>query len=122
MFSIPCHMRSHIASSTGDVVRGVFSSVQTIVWLRKLGICNERTDVNAYDCIRGLYERRKRVCIEVHAGRKALEVDSGRKIPYRTEESNPYQQSAGPDAQPAELYPRLTSRFKEQVTQCAGQL
>ena len=40
----------------------VFSCVQTMVWLSELGIFNVRTDADAWDCTRGLYGRRKRVC------------------------------------------------------------
>ena len=45
-------------------VCAVFSCVQTMVWLPVFGIFNVRTDVDACDCIRGLYGHRKRVCTE----------------------------------------------------------
>ena len=50
-------------------------------------IFNVRTDVNACDCTRGCTDTRRE---------SALKVDSGRKIPCRTGESNVSQRSAGP--------------------------
>ena len=51
------------------------------------GIFNVRTDVNACDCARGFK----------HTVREsALKVDSGRKIPCRTGESNLPERRAGP--------------------------
>ena len=44
-----------------------------------LGIFNMRTDVDACDCTRGLYG---------HCKESALAVDSGRKIPFSTRDSN----------------------------------
>ena len=55
----------------------VFSCVKTMVWLPVLGIFNERTNIDASDWARGLYE-----C--VHQRECALEVDPERKIPCRT--------------------------------------
>ena len=52
-------------------VRAVFSCVPRKVWLPMLGIFNVRTDVNA--------------CT---VRESALKVDSGRKLPCRTRESN----------------------------------
>ena len=45
-------------------VCAVFPCVQTMVWLPVFGIVNVRTDVDTYDCTRGLYGHRKRVCSE----------------------------------------------------------
>ena len=59
-----CNMVVHIHS---------FLSVCAI-WLLAFGICDVRTDVDAFDCARGLYTVRE----------SALEVYSGRKIPCRT--------------------------------------
>ena len=67
-------------------VCAVFLCVQTKVWLPMLGIFNVRADVKACDCTRGLYGHRKRVCTE---------IDSGRKIPCLTGESNQPQRRAG---------------------------
>ena len=39
-----------------------FLCVQTMVWLPVFGIFNVRSDVDAYDCICGLYRHCKRVC------------------------------------------------------------
>ena len=50
-------------------------------------IFNVRTDVNACDCTRG--------CTDT-VRESALKVDSGRKIPRRTEESNLRRRRAGP--------------------------
>ena len=52
-------------------------------------IFNVRTDVNACDCARG--------CTDT-VRESALNVDSGRKIPCRTGESNLRQRRAGPKA------------------------
>ena len=46
-----------------------------------------RTDVNACDCARGFRK---------HVRESSLKVDSGRKIPCRTGESNQRQRRAGP--------------------------
>ena len=51
-------------------VCAVLSSVQTKVWLPKLGIFNMHTDVNACDCTRG--------CTD-NVRESALKVDSGRE-------------------------------------------
>ena len=51
------------------------------------GIFNVRTIVNACDCIRG--------CTDT-VRESALKVDSGRKIPFGTGESNQRQRRAGP--------------------------
>ena len=51
------------------------------------GIFNVRTDVNSYDCTRG--------CTDT-VEESALKVDSGRKIPCGTGESNRRRQRAGP--------------------------
>ena len=51
------------------------------------GICNVRTDVNACDCTQE--------CTNT-VRESALKVDSWRKIPCRTEESNLRQRRAGP--------------------------
>ena len=40
----------------------VFSFVQTIVWRPVFGIFNVDTDVDAWNCTRGLHGHRKRVC------------------------------------------------------------
>ena len=51
------------------------------------GIFNVRTDVNACDCTRGCTDTSRE---------SALKVDSGRKIAFRTGESNPRRRRAGP--------------------------
>ena len=51
------------------------------------GIFNVRTDVNACDCTRGYTDTVRE---------SALKVDSGRKNPYRTGESNLRQRRDGP--------------------------
>ena len=51
------------------------------------GIFNVRTDVNACDCTRGCRDTVRE---------SALKVDSGRKIPCRTRESNLRQRHDGP--------------------------
>ena len=44
-------------------VCAVFSRVQTMVWrLPMFGIFTVRTDVDVWDCVRGLYRHRRRVC------------------------------------------------------------
>ena len=50
-------------------------------------IFNVRTDVNAFDCTRG--------CADT-VRESAMEVDSGRKIPCRTVESNLRRRRSGP--------------------------
>ena len=50
-------------------------------------IFNVRTDVNACDCTLGCTDTAKK---------SALKIDSGRKIPYRTGESNLRERRAGP--------------------------
>ena len=69
-------------------VREWFLSVQTKARLPMLAIVTVWTGVNACDCTRGLYRRRRR--------ESALKVDSRRKIPCRTLESNLPQRRAGP--------------------------
>ena len=59
-------------------------------------IFNARTDVDACDCTRG--------CTDT-ARESALKVDSGRKIPCRTGESNLRQRRDGPMLWPTELHP-----------------
>ena len=60
------------------------------------GILNVRTDVNTCDCTRG--------CTDT-VRESALKVDSGRKIPCRTGESNLLRQRAGSMLKPTELHP-----------------
>ena len=49
-FQFPCHLVSHIPSLRIDLVSGVLSCSQIMVWLPVLGILNMCTDVNACDC------------------------------------------------------------------------
>ena len=65
------------------------------------GIFNVRTDVNACDCTRGCTDT-------VRLRESALKVDSGRKIPCRTGESNLRLRRAGPMPYPTELHPHPT--------------
>ena len=67
-------------------VRAGFSCVQTEVWLPMLGIFNVRTYVKACDCNEGCTDTGKE---------SVLKVDSGRKLPCRTGESNLLQRRAG---------------------------
>ena len=60
------------------------------------GIFNVRTDVNAFDCTRECANTVKE---------SALKVDSGRKIPCRTRESNLRRRRADPMLRPTELHP-----------------
>ena len=68
-------------------VHAVFLWVQTQVGLPVLWIFNVRAVVNAGDCTRG--------CTDT-VRESAANIDSGRKISCRTEESNLPQQRAGP--------------------------
>ena len=45
-------------------VCSIYLFIQTTIWLQVLGIFNVHTDVEACECQRGLYRRRKRVCTE----------------------------------------------------------
>ena len=60
---------------------------QALTWTTGSLSCAQML-VNACDCTRGVYGHRKR--------ESALKVDSGRKIPCRTGESNLRQRRAGP--------------------------
>ena len=62
------------------------------------GIFNMHADVNACDCTRGCTHTVKE---------SALKVDSGRKIPYRTGESNLRQRRAGPTLYQLSYIPAL---------------
>ena len=59
----------------------IFSCVQTMVWLPVFGILNVCTDADACDCAQGLYGHCRRVWTR-------WEVDSGRKFPCHTGDSN----------------------------------
>ena len=61
----------------------IFLCVQTMVWLPMFGTLNVFTDADACDCAQGLYGHCRRVWTR-------WEVDSGRKIPCHTGDSNPH--------------------------------
>ena len=68
-------------------VTAVFSCFQTMVWLAVLGVYNVRTYVDARDCTL--------VAVPTPRERESVvKTDFGRKIPYRTRESNPHQYCA----------------------------
>ena len=66
---------------------GVFRIHRTLTWTLGNGIFSMRTDVNTCDCARGCTDNIRE---------SALKVDSGRKIPCRTGESNLCLRPAGP--------------------------
>ena len=69
-------------------VCAIFSRVQTMVWLLMFGIVTVRTDVDVWDCVRGLYR---------HRCESALGVDSRRNLnplPHRGLEPPSYQYCA----------------------------
>ena len=67
---------------------------------------NVRTDVNARHCARGCTDTERE---------SALKVDSGRKIPCRTEESNLPQRRAGPTLYQLSYIPTPSVSFKRQL-------
>ena len=75
-------------------VCGVFSCVQTMVWLPVFGFFNRGSDVDACNCTQGLYGLLK----------SALEVDSGRKISC-LQPLSALHLAFQSDAPPAELFP-----------------
>ena len=66
------------------------------------GIFNSRTDFNACGCTKGCTD----TVVE-----SALKVDSGRKIPYRTGESNPRLRRAGPMLYQLSYIPFQSQRY-----------
>ena len=76
-------MSIHKRSATHSHECVARSCVQTMVWLPVFAIFSMRTDADACDCTRD--------CTST-AREPSLEVDSGRKIPCRTWDSNPRSQ------------------------------
>ena len=70
------------------------------------GIFNVRTNVNACDCTRGCADTERE---------SALKVDSGRKIPCRTGESNLRQRRAGPTLCKLSYIPTLFRKGHSQL-------
>ena len=64
-------------------VCAVFPCVQTVIWLPVFGIFNMSTDVDACNCAQS-------GCLDT-ISESALKVDSGRKIPCRSGDSNLHQ-------------------------------
>ena len=57
-----------------------------MVWLPVFGILNVHTDVEACSCTQWLYKHRK----TVRESALEVEVDTGRKIAFRTGDLNPH--------------------------------
>ena len=74
------------------------------------GIFNARTDINARDYTRGSTDTVRE---------SALKVDSGRKIPCRTGESNLRRQRASPMLYQLIYIPTITYKKKEKETVAA---
>ena len=70
------------------------------------GIFNMRTDVNECDCTRGCTDTLRE---------SVLKVDSGRKIPCRTGESNLRRQLAGPMLYQLSYIPNQTCTWQRKV-------
>ena len=69
---LPSAERDFSLSSRVDLECAVFSWVQTMVWLPALAILNACLDVNACDCMLGLYEHNKSLNSLSTLGEKSL--------------------------------------------------